>query len=163
MKTQTSISYAELAKRVGDMVLFNNHNQADPEWHQGIIEQPLMRERLDAIDEENRGYELKRIEESTDEGEKAKLTEELEDMENASVFDFEIYQSYTITQGGAEYLANHTGELISYSEKLDLWLWHIGHYGTSWSGVYTTFTEYDIDDDVERFYSHEDLMKLTVM
>jgi len=160
---KTQISYAELAKKVGDAVLFNNHNEVDEDWHFGLIEQPLMRERLDAMDEENRQYQLKRIEEATDAGEKAKLTEEMYDLELETVTNFEIYQSYAINQHGAEYLINHTAELVSYSEKLGLWFWHIGHYGTSWSGVYTTITEYDFDEDVELYYGHEELLKLTVM
>jgi hypothetical protein len=113
MKTET-ISYATLAEKVGDMILFNNHNEVDEEWYYGIIEQPLMRERLDDIDREN------------------SIADDDDEAERATVHDFEIYQTYAITEHGARLLINHTSELVSYSEKLGLWFWHIGHCGTSW-------------------------------
>lgn len=148
------ISYAELAKHVGDVILFNNHSELNNEWFYGLIEQPLMTKRLEEIDAENRQYAVDRINASTDEAEKAKLTEELaendENGERATVTDFEIYQTYHITQRGAEYLFNHTAELISYDEKLDAYLWHIGHYGTSWTHVHTEV--YTFDDELEHEY-----------
>lgn len=165
--TKTQISYADLAKKVGDMVLFNNHNEVDEDWYYGLIEQPLMTERLDAINEENRQYIVDSIERATDEGEKAKLTEELaefdESGERASVTDFEIYQSYAITESGARFLINHTAELVSYSEKLGLWFWHIGHWGTSWTHVHTYITDWEYTEAVTTYDSHEEMMKLTAM
>ena len=49
----------------------------------------------------------------------------------------EIYQEYIITESGAEYLKDNTNEIIFYNDKLDLYLWGITHFGTSWDGVYT--------------------------
>ena len=140
--TKKQVSYTELAEKVGDMVLFNNHNTVDEDWYMGLIEQPLMREKLDAIDAEN---------------------EAGEDDDHASVIDMEIYQSYVVTENGARYLINHTAELISYSEKLELWFWHIGHWGTGWNGVYTTVTEWDYTEDVQTYTTHKEMTSLTVM
>lgn len=152
---KTQISYSELAKRVGDCILFNNHNANNEHWYETIYLQPLLQEKLDELDEENKQWKLKDIEQSKDEAEKAKLTEELnewdENGERASVLDFEIYQSYHITRGGAEYLLNHTSEVVSYDDALDAYIWHIGHYGTSWDGVYITFTDYSDDNDHNYF------------
>lgn len=121
---KTTVSYEELARRVGDMIMANHlPSQIDDNWVYGIIEQPLMRETLDQIDEEN---------------------EVGEDHEPASVTDIDVYQTYIITERGAEYLFNHTAEMISYSEKLGLWFWHISHWGTAWSGVHAEIVE-DID------------------
>lgn len=148
---KTTISYGELAKRVGDCILFNNHNANNEQWHETIYLQPLLQEKLDELDAEAVQEKQKEIDESKDESEKAKLIEELEQWEEqgerASVLDIEIYQSYHITRGGAEYLLNHTSEVVSYDENIDAYLWHITHLGTSWHGVYTTFADYSDDND----------------
>ena len=49
----------------------------------------------------------------------------------------DVYQDYIISKSGAEFLAKHTSEIVHYSEKLDMYLWGITHYGTSWSYVTT--------------------------
>lgn len=153
MKTE-KISYAELARRVGDCVLFNNHNAHNDQWYETIYMQPLLEDALIAQDAETQEYMEKRISESTDDAERAKLTEELnewkEQGERASVLDSDIYQTYHITRGGAEYLLNHTSETVSYDETLDAYLWHIYHFGTSWEYVHTTF--YDYSDEVDHEY-----------
>jgi hypothetical protein len=142
--TKTTVSYEELAKRVDVMVMANHlPNEVDEDWYSGIIQQPLMDLRLEELDKEN---------ELTD--------EQREQGEGASVTDFEIYQTYIITQNGAEYLFNHTAELISYSEKLGLWFWHIGHWGTSWSGVHTDIVD-DIDYD-SAVYGTENMVQYSI-
>jgi hypothetical protein len=165
--TSKRISYADLAEKVGDCILFNNHNEFNDEWYYGIYEQPLMTKRLDEIDEENKQYALERIESSTDEAEKAKLKEEFEQIwdadnsygyDRARVTDFEVYQTYHIPPQGAEYLFNHTAELISYCEKLDAYLWHIGHFGTSWTHVHTTLHEFE-DGEYDSYVSLSEMDK----
>jgi len=126
---KTTIDYAELARRVGDCILFNNHNVHNTEWWCELLETPLLRARLDEEDIENG------------------ILPDDDQAERASVTDTEIYQSYHITSGGAEYLMNHTSELLSYDETLDVWIWHISHFGTSWSGVHTTHYDYSDDND----------------
>ena len=49
MKTE-QISYSELARRVGDCVLFNNHNAHNEQWYETIYMQPLLEK---ALDDEN--------------------------------------------------------------------------------------------------------------
>ncbi len=151
--TTEKISYAELAKRVGDCILFNNHNAHNEFWYETIYMQPLKELALESFDNETRADMQKAIDESTDESEKAKLIEELKDWEEngerASILDSDIYQTYHITRSGAEYLLNHTSETVSYDEALDAYLWHIGHYGTSWTHVHTTFYDYTDEKDHE--------------
>jgi hypothetical protein len=162
---QETISYSELAYRVKDAVLFNNHNDVDEEWHSGIIESPHNSEQIAELDAERRAESLKAIEESTDAGEKAKLTEELEDIELHSMYDLceDIYQTYAITPEGARYLFNHTREVISYSEKLGLFLWHIRHWGTAWSGVHTTVYDWEWNETPEWYaHSSDDIIKYTI-
>lgn len=134
MKTE-QISYSELARRVGDCVLFNNHNAHNEQWYETIYMQPLLEKALD--DENNELMEG--------------LTDEEKDAyEPKTVLDTDIYQTYHITRSGAEYLLNHTSQIVSYDESLDAYLWHITHYGTSWSGVHTTF--YDFSDESDHEY-----------
>lgn len=55
----------------------------------------------------------------------------------------EIYQYYIIEESFAEYLARATDEIVFYNNDLDLYVWGITHYGTSWKGVYLDVKEYD--------------------
>lgn len=141
------ISYKDLADKVGSLVLFNNHNVCDEEWYEGLITSPLVQDVLDA-------WQKEREEENSD------LAPE--DVEQMTVMDLCtdcIYQTYAITPQGAQYLFNYTSEIISYSEKLEIWLWHIRHWGTSWTHVHTEVAEYK--GDVPEWYasSEEDILK----
>lgn len=142
--SKITVSYEELARRVGDMIIANNlPNGIDADWWCGLIQQPLMTDKLAEIDAEN-GI--------ADDGNTYE--------ENATVTDIEIYQTYIITDLGAEYLFNHTSELISYSEKLQLWFWHVSHWGTGWSHVHT-----QIDEDIHHdnlVYGTEAMVKYSI-
>jgi hypothetical protein len=48
----------------------------------------------------------------------------------------EIYQSYIISNNGAELLKKYTDEIVQYHEDLDVYVWHITHFGTPWTGVF---------------------------
>ena len=54
----------------------------------------------------------------------------------------EIYQYYIIEESFAEYLARATDEIVFYNNDLDLYVWGITHFGTSWNYVYTDVKEY---------------------
>ena len=49
----------------------------------------------------------------------------------------EVYQYYIITGGGATTLMDLTDEIVYYNEELDMYLWGITHFGTSWDYVLT--------------------------
>ena len=49
----------------------------------------------------------------------------------------EVYQYYIISDSGANFLRDYTDELVFYNEQLDLYLWGITHFGTSWDYVLT--------------------------
>ena len=53
----------------------------------------------------------------------------------------DVYQTYIIDAAGAEYLQDHTDEIVYYNEELGLYLWGITHFGTPWTGVYTEIWE----------------------
>ena len=49
----------------------------------------------------------------------------------------EVFQYFIISESGAELLADYTNELVYYSYDLDVYLWGVTHYGTSWDYVLT--------------------------
>lgn len=49
----------------------------------------------------------------------------------------EIYQYYIISQSGFETLQRMTDEIVYYNEELDMYVWGVTHYGTSWDYVLT--------------------------
>lgn len=52
-------------------------------------------------------------------------------------FDRAVFQDYIISEFGATILHDLTDELVFYNEKLDLYIWSITHFGTSWDYVLT--------------------------
>lgn len=59
------------------------------------------------------------------------LEEEVENFYNA-----ECYQYYIVSDNGAEIL-KEINEIVYYNEELDMYVWGVTHYGTSWSYVLT--------------------------
>ena len=49
----------------------------------------------------------------------------------------EIYQWYVITEYGAQFLEEHTDEIVYYHEEMGMYVWGITHFGTSWDYVLT--------------------------
>ena len=50
---------------------------------------------------------------------------------------YEVYQYYIIGYYGYRFLEEHTDEIVYYNEELDMYLWGITHFGTSWDYVLT--------------------------
>ena len=59
--------------------------------------------------------------------------EEAEDEEDW----YEVYQYYIISESGYQFLEQFTDEIVYYHEELDMYLWGITHFGTSWDYVLT--------------------------
>lgn len=49
----------------------------------------------------------------------------------------EVYQYYIITESGYHFLEDYTNELVYYNYDLDMYVWGITHFGTSWDYVLT--------------------------
>lgn len=49
----------------------------------------------------------------------------------------EVYQFYIVSYAGAQFLEDYTDEIIYYNDQLDMYLWGITHFGTSWDYVLT--------------------------
>lgn len=52
-------------------------------------------------------------------------------------FDGAIFQDYIISEYGYKFLEEHTDEMVFYNEKLDIYVWAVTHFGTSWDYVLT--------------------------
>ena len=71
---------------------------------------------------------------------------ELED-EESGYYD-EVYQQYIVDAAGAEILEK-VNQTVLYNDDLDMYLWNIYHFGTSWDYVLTDIPIIDADE----FYS----------
>ncbi len=86
-------------------------------------------------------YTLFKIEYTEEEFEESEeLKEEYEDYyeyfeQNKDMYD--IYQWYIISDSGAQFLMRETDEIVLYDEELDVYVWAVTHYGTSWDYVLT--------------------------
>lgn len=49
----------------------------------------------------------------------------------------EVYQYYIISWSGYKFLSEYTDEIVYYNERLDMYVWGITHFGTSWDYVLT--------------------------
>lgn len=49
----------------------------------------------------------------------------------------EVYQYYIIPYSGYRFLKEFTDEIVYYNEDLDMYVWGITHFGTSWDYVLT--------------------------
>ena len=63
------------------------------------------------------------------------LTNGLEEDEDGNFQ--EVYQYYIITDSGASFLEEYTDEIVYYNQQLDMYVWGITHFGTSWDYVLT--------------------------
>ena len=50
----------------------------------------------------------------------------------------DVFSYYIIDDCGAEILKEYTDELVYYSSELDMYIWGVTHWGTSWSYVLTS-------------------------
>ena len=49
----------------------------------------------------------------------------------------EIFQYYIIDDNGADILKRETNEILFYNDELDMYIWGVTHWGTSWDYVLT--------------------------
>ena len=50
---------------------------------------------------------------------------------------YDVYQYYVISSYGAEILERYTNEIVYYLPAIDIYVWGVTHYGTSWDYVLT--------------------------
>lgn len=77
------------------------------------------------------------LEEQEDsEEEVAELEERIEELEDEQDSYPDIYQYYIVDDNGAR-LLKEVNEIVFYNEELDMYVWGVTHWGTSWSYVLT--------------------------
>lgn len=47
----------------------------------------------------------------------------------------EVFQWFIVSDSGAQMIQDYTDEILYYHEELDIYLWGITHWGTSWDYV----------------------------
>lgn len=70
------------------------------------------------------------------EKEKEELESQIEELESEQDYPTEIFQYYIVDDNGAEILKD-CGEIVFYNDELDMYVWGVTHYGTSWDYVLT--------------------------
>lgn len=75
----------------------------------------------------------------------AELEDEIEELRNEEDGD-EIFQYYIVDNAGADLIRDYNVGYLFYCDKLDMYIWGITHYGTSWDYVLTDII-CDIDSD----------------
>lgn len=68
---------------------------------------------------------------------------QIENLEQEQEEQPEIFQYYIVSDNGAEIL-KECNEIVFYNDALDMYLWGVTHYGTSWDYVLTDI-ELDLD------------------
>ena len=64
------------------------------------------------------------------------LQEQIEELEEEQDSTDEIFQYYIVSDNGAEIL-KEINEIVFYNEALDMYVWGVTHWGTSWDYVLT--------------------------
>lgn len=144
------IDYATLAKAF-DAVLNNNIISVTgwENWEQenGYIDNSEeideLNEKIEALEDERAELEtcdtfdgcMARLE--AIEAEIFELEQSRDDYEYEQDNQPEIFQYYIISDQGAEILKDYTDEIIYYNSNLDMYVWGVTHYGTSWNYVLT--------------------------
>lgn len=100
-------------------------------------------EEIEALEDEISDLEalLDEMEDPEDSEEFEKLQEKrdlLEELENSNGgFPDEIFQYYIISDNGAKIIEEFTNDPVFYCSELDMYIWGVCHYGTSWDYVLT--------------------------
>ena len=144
------IDYRCLAGAVGDMVLCNditklfyadiNGEYNEVEQEHGYIDNSeeieAKQEQIEALentlenafDDEHIIYLNNQIE---------IIKEQIEELEQEQDNQPEIYQYYIISDNGADILKRFTDEIVYYIPVLNVYVWGVTHWGTSWDYVLT--------------------------
>ena len=142
------VDYGTLAKAF-DAVLNNDIMQKTYEigyWEQesGFINNTEQIEELEE-EKEELSCQLDDLVEEGNEEEADKIRQQIYDIEEQineleeeqeNSYYQEIYQYYIVSDNGAEIL-KEINEIVFYNAELDMYIWGVTHYGTSWSYVLT--------------------------
>ena len=136
------LDYSTLAKAF-DAVMVNdiaklfystlNNEFIEPEQVNGYIDNSEeieeLQERISELMEEN--------EDESKTEEIDELQERINELEEEQERQPEIYQYFIVSDSGAEILQEYTNDPLYYIESLDMYIWGVTHWGTSWDYVLT--------------------------
>ena len=86
------------------------------------------------------GEEVKETRERLEE-----IENEIEELEQEQDEQPEIYQYFIISEAGADILKDYTDEIVYYNDHLNMYVWGVTHWGTSWDYVLTDI-RIELDD-----------------
>lgn len=133
------VDYATLAKCF-DSVLNNDIMSLTygiGSWDQvsGIIDNTdeieELEEKRDELEEENENSPSQILE-----NEIYDINDRITELESEQE-EREVFQWFIVDDWGARLLQQETNEIVYYNETLDMYLWGVTHYGTSWNYVLT--------------------------
>ena len=129
------VDYATLAKAF-DAVL--NNEVMDKTMNIGYWEQESgFIDNTEKIEEIREQIEELMLEDADGYREKIEdLGAKIEELEDEQDYYHEIYQYYIVSDRGAE-LLKEINEIVFYNEELDMYVWGVTHFGTSWDYVLT--------------------------
>lgn len=133
------VDYAALSKCF-DSVLNNDIMSLTYDigsWEQvsGIIDNTdeieELEEKRDELEEQNENSPSQILENEINE-----INEQIEELGSEQDDESEVFQWFIVDDWGAR-LLQEINEIVYYNEKLDMYLWGVTHYGTSWDYVLT--------------------------
>lgn len=133
------VDYATLAKCF-DAVLNNDIMQLTYDighWEQvsGTVDNTdeieELEEKKEELEEENENSPSQILENEINE-----INDKIEELENDQEYEPDVFQWFIIDDGGARLLQD-INQIVYYNETLDMYLWGVTHYGTSWDYVLT--------------------------
>ena len=136
------VDYAALAKSF-DTVLNNNIVEATGwenwETENGYVEYYEDNNGniydYDSAQERISELEEKQLELDEDSDEYAEIQEDIDNLNDPHYK--EVYQYYIISDNGADILKRYTHEIVIYNAELDMYVWCVTHWGTSWDYALT--------------------------
>ena len=87
-------------------------------------------EKMEELDEKSNDYKV--LESEIDE-----MQSRIDELQNQQDYPPEVFQWYIIDGNGADIIKEYTDDPLYYNEALDMYLWGVTHYGTSWDYVLT--------------------------
>lgn len=134
------VDYATLAKCF-DAVLNNDIMNLTYEigyWEQvsGIADNQEeideLEEKKEELEEENENSPSQILENEINE-----INDRITELESEQDYEPEVFQWFIVDDWGAR-LLQEINEIVYYNEKLDMYLWGVTHFGTSWNYVLTS-------------------------
>ena len=101
-----------------------------------------LQDKIDSSDDDDKKRLYSDLIDKADDKQNA-LQDEICELENETD-EREIFQYYIIDDHGADILKRETNEILFYNDELDMYIWGVTHWGTSWDYVLT-------DINIEQF------------